>query len=201
MDVEVASFEKVQQIEDEMFTEGRVDDAGNLVFIRNDGTEVNAGRVSMLAAWPVGSVFINVSSTNPTVLLGGGVWERFSKGRVLVGVDEADADFDVPLETRGEKAVALTDPNQNAPHTHNVVPGGEHYHDYTDFWYNTIPSIDGVAVGSNNVVRAINEQLASQDRSTSPSAPHDHAVENSGGGGTHNNLQPLITVYMWLRTA
>lgn len=57
-------------------------------------------------AWPVGSVFISVVSTNPNTLLGYGTWTSIGAGRVLVGIDSGDADFDVVEETGGSKTVA-----------------------------------------------------------------------------------------------
>jgi microcystin-dependent protein len=37
---------------------------------------------------------------------------------------------------------------------------------------------------------------------SSPTTAATTAVnQNTGGGGAHNNLQPYVTVAMWLRTA
>lgn len=58
--------------------------------------------------WPVGSVFISVVPTNPATLLGFGTWVAFAQGRVLVGIDPTDPDWDTVLETRGEKLHILT---------------------------------------------------------------------------------------------
>jgi hypothetical protein len=54
-------------------------------------------------AFPVGSVFIAVVATNPATLLGYGTWSAFGTGRVLVGQDTGDVDFDVLEETGGSK--------------------------------------------------------------------------------------------------
>lgn len=40
-------------------------------------------------AYPIGSIYLSVNSTNPGTLFGG-IWEKFGKGRTLVGVDEDD---------------------------------------------------------------------------------------------------------------
>lgn len=41
--------------------------------------------------YPVGSIYISVSATNPATLFGVGTWEEVSKGRVLWGADDSHA--------------------------------------------------------------------------------------------------------------
>ena len=60
---------------------------------------------------PIGYIYISSDSTNPSTLGFAGTWERFAKGRVLVGVDENDTDFNTPLKTIGSKYLQA--------HTHN----------------------------------------------------------------------------------
>lgn len=52
--------------------------------------------------YPIGSVYINTTGTNPSTFLGG-TWQSFGAGRVLVGQDTSDTDFDTLLETGGSK--------------------------------------------------------------------------------------------------
>lgn len=55
------------------------------------------------SVWPVGSVFTCVVGTNPHALLGFGVWERFAKGRMLVGQDPDDSMFENAEQEAGAK--------------------------------------------------------------------------------------------------
>ena len=64
------------------------------------------------AAFPVGASFISVDSTNPATTLGYGTWAAFGAGKVLVGLDSGDADFDTVEETGGSKT---------ASYNHDVV--------------------------------------------------------------------------------
>ena len=59
-------------------------------------------------AFPVGSIYTSVLSTNPATLLGYGTWTSFAAGRVLVGRDASQAEFDTVEETGGAKAHTLT---------------------------------------------------------------------------------------------
>lgn len=69
-------------------------------------TELNsASGGDASAAWPVGSVFTSVVSTSPATLLGFGTWSAIAAGRVLVGLDSEDADFDTVEEAGGAKTV------------------------------------------------------------------------------------------------
>ena len=60
--------------------------------------------------YPIGSLYINTTGTNPSTFLGG-TWQSFGAGKVLVGQDTNDTDFDTLLETGGEKTVQLTTDN------------------------------------------------------------------------------------------
>ena len=53
--------------------------------------------------YPIGSLYISTLSTNPHTLLGTGTWTSFGAGRVLVGLNAADADFDTAEEIGGAK--------------------------------------------------------------------------------------------------
>lgn len=78
---------------------------------------MDSGGGSLSACWPVGSVFTSVVSTNPNTLLGFGTWAALAAGRVLVGLDAGDPDFDTVRETGGAKTVTLTEA-QIPSHTH-----------------------------------------------------------------------------------
>lgn len=55
------------------------------------------------AMWPVGSVYTAVVATNPATLLGFGTWSAFAAGKVLVGIDAGQTEFDTVEETGGAK--------------------------------------------------------------------------------------------------
>jgi hypothetical protein len=58
---------------------------------------------SLEVVWPVGSVFLSTMATNPATLMGFGTWQAFGAGRVLVGLDSGDVNFDAVEETGGSK--------------------------------------------------------------------------------------------------
>jgi microcystin-dependent protein len=118
-------------------------------------------------------VFIAVVSTSPATLLGGGTWQAFGAGRVLVGRDAADADFDTAEETGGAKTVTLTAAQMPA-HTHPQT------------------SPTSASGGSGDFAFDTNSSGASVDQNVTGS---------TGGGGAHSNVQPYIVVYMYKRTA
>ena len=80
------------------------------------------------ALYPVGALYTSTLSTNPGTLLGRGTWSAFGAGRVMVGHNAGDEDFDTPEETGGAKtssevvnhshSVTVTDSGHN--HTQNA---------------------------------------------------------------------------------
>lgn len=141
------------------------------------GIQGPAGDVS--GAWPIGSVFLSVVSTNPATLLGLGTWVQIAGGRMLVGQIGSDADFNTAEETGGEKTHVLTMP-EIPSHTHvQQLPGGQtgNYASGTR---------DTSAGGTGGTPSALADALSTQA---------------TGGGGAHNNMPPYLVVYIWKRTA
>lgn len=73
--------------------------------------------------YPIGSIYLSISSTNPGTLIGG-TWVSWGQGRVPVGVDTTDSDFNSVEKTGGEKK-----------HTMTIAELVEHDHDV--FFKNT----------------------------------------------------------------
>lgn len=78
--------------------------------------------------YPIGAIYMSVNNINPANLFGG-EWERWGKGKVVIGVDTEDSDFDEPELEGGNKEINLT--RENIPvHTHEVIPARDAL--YTD---------------------------------------------------------------------
>ncbi len=60
---------------------------------------------SLSTIYPVGCIYISTVSTNPATLFGMGTWVAFGAGRVLVGLDAGQTEFDTVEETGGAKIV------------------------------------------------------------------------------------------------
>ena len=85
--------------------------------------------LSVLSAYPIGSIYMSVNSTSPNSLFGG-TWERFANGRCLVGVNESDTDFSSAQKTGGEKAHTLLTsemPRHNHPLSYSITSGDNIY--------------------------------------------------------------------------
>ena len=137
-----------------------------------------AGASGITWQFPIGYVLIDTSNTNPASFLGYGTWQQFADGRVLVGIDSLQTEFDAMGETGGAKTHTLTTA-QIPSHIH----GGAGVN-YLSNGYNH----DGEIDGSRTVNPGDKDVLSSANYPT-------------GGGGAHNNLQPYIVVRFWKRTA
>lgn len=177
-----------------------VDDIIENVESLSDGSGFGSGAVQtvLMATYPVGSIYINASvATSPSILFGFGTWENFGAGRVLVGIDSADTDFDTQGETGGHKSLQSHIHTVNPPNT-DTTTAGNHSHTYSR-WSALIQN----AVNPVDQARFIVQGEGSD--STSTAGNHSHSVDiaqfNSGitGSGTSGNLQPYIVVNMWRR--
>lgn len=148
---------------------------------------------ALLAAYPVGSIYLNASNgTNPGTLLGFGTWVSLGAARVLIGVgtdtDGTNALTVAAGATGGEYKHSLTEA-ENAQHRHQVA-------------YATTATSGGLDAN-----RSINQNsgggLGNNDYylQGTTAEPNVGKTSQSGSGTAHNNIQPYIGVYMWKRTA
>ena len=128
--------------------------------------------------YPVGSIFMTVNNTNPGSYIENTVWEPWGQGRVVIGVDSNDADFNKALITGGEKKHTLTVAEMPA-HGHYYTPNRQF-----------VPKSNGAASvqGGNSYADIV--------RSSGGMSGTDETGDNQ----PHNNLPPYITCYMWRRT-
>ena len=130
------------------------------------------------AAYPVGSIYMNINATDPNTLLGFGSWSRFGEGKMLISQLSSDSDFDTGEETGGAKTHTLTIAEMPA---HDHPRGGHSTPGFTDDA--GTGGLEGY-MGGDTASGSFDARLASQ-----------------GGGAAHNNMPPYIVVYMWKRTA
>lgn len=149
-------------------------------------------QAALSALYPVGSIYINASSsTNPSTLLGFGTWTEFGAGRVMVGLNASDTLFDTLEETGGSKdAIAVS-------HTHtatSTVTDPGHIH--------SLPKVNGMynsGQGGRYDYVTGTEVFATGSATTGISVAT--SVASAGSSGTNANVQPYIVVKMWKRTA
>jgi hypothetical protein len=155
---------------------------------------------ALQAVYPVGSIYINASSsTNPATLLGFGTWTEFGAGRVLVGLNASDSLFDTLEETGGSKDAIVVS------HTHTATssvsdPGHLHQtgllaDDPSRMQFGS----GGVIAGLTGSVYTTGAGSLTQTVATGISV--STSIASTGSSGTNGNLQPYITVRMWKRTA
>jgi len=145
---------------------------------------------ALVGAYPVGSIYMNATvATNPATLLGFGTWVAFGAGKVPIGLDAGDADFDTIGETGGTKDAIIPTHNHTAVTTSTDAG---HQHTYTRY-----SQLQGGTGGSSFWVFSSTQNTGvGYAQITS-----DTTVANAGESATGKNLQPYVVVYMWKRTA
>lgn len=170
-------------------TKNYVDTRG---FITSTYNATYDAKPSLLQVYPVGSIYIAVSSTNPGTLFGG-TWAAFGTGRMPIGIDETNTQFDVVKETGGSNVSSSV-----VSHTHGVT--------ITDAGHNHLEN-------SNTATTGALAGWGARDTSTSTSAATGYYTASNttgisastanpaGSVSSFSIMNPYIVVYMWERTA
>lgn len=144
------------------------------------------GQTIINTAYPVGSIYISMSTIEPKVLFGVGEWERI-EDRFLIGAG-IDEDYSYLLgDTGGSYEVALT--TEELPtHSHDMV-----------YSTNNGASYSKATMGKDGSFS--DQQYLAFSNSAQEFKSYMVEISESGGGEAHENMPPFIAVYMWKRVA
>jgi hypothetical protein len=177
--------------------------------------------------YPVGAIFESIVGTDPATQLGYGTWAAFGAGRVIVGYDSGDGDFDTAEKTGGAKTVQASAQTFGgdalATHQHAAITAG------TPAGTNNAPAFTGsttttdqAGVGATQrgttsstlTLKAHTHTLtplgtvAAPAFTGSPLATHQHDAITAGTpsgtntpGAATSVVQSFIVAYRWVRTA
>ena len=126
------------------------------------------------AIFPIGQIVIKGDNEDYSNWLGF-TWERTAVGKVLVGIDSTDIDFNTIGKTGGEKTHTLSVPEMPR-HAHYIA---------SNLTNNPIGGID------RTIMYGVPESVE----------PTNYSSESTGNNQPHNNLQPYQVVAYWKRTA
>lgn len=133
--------------------------------------------------YPVGSIYMNVNSTNPGTLFGG-TWEQI-QGRFLLGMSSS-----YPAGSQGGEATHTLSTNEMPAHSHNL---SYHETDSNKSWSGNSVTKIGTAYSEDlGVDMALGANWGSLGYLI---------IDGTGGNQPHNNMPPYLSVYIWKRTA
>jgi len=172
----------------------------------NDNTSLINNMLNTV--YPVGSIYMSVNNTNPSTIFGG-TWVSWGAGKVPVGVNANETEFNSVEKTGGAKTHTLTI-QQIPSHGHSVSiassgscttsANGRHAHSL-DLINHCSTNGNGQVFGPTTSPTNYKTSEIVDHTHTVPNHTHTVNQSNAGGGQAHNNLQPYITCYMWKRTA
>lgn len=132
--------------------------------------------------YPVGKIIMSTKNVNPSTYLGFGTWTLWGAGKVPVGVNTADADFNTVEKTGGSKTQGL-----------RALIGATHNTPYRIGYLASAP-VKGKSYSYSTMGTTLVQNIAEKD--INHSTP---VVRTDGKDAT--TLQPYITCYMFKRTA
>lgn len=132
----------------------------------------------------VGKIIMDTANVNPATYLGFGTWQYWGSGRVPVGVDENDPDFDTVEKTSGNKYITLSAAIGACNNDSGTL--GYKAEGLTDYQVGNPPSYIVTGNGLSSV------------------GHWNHSTPVTDKNSTKREtctVQPSITCYMWKRVA
>lgn len=135
--------------------------------------------------YPIGSIYMNVNSTNPGTLFGG-TWKQI-QGKFLLGMSSS-----YPAGSQGGEASHTLTTEEMPSHGHNPANQSGYF---------------GFITNSKKVFEVGDMGVQSGSGRHYPYSTVEFDISRNsltgttGGGKSHNNMPPYLSIYIWKRTA
>ena len=145
-------------------------------------SQSDSGGIDILDIYPVGSIYMNATSSTSPATLFGGTWERIYE-KFLFGISQYSyQEYQVGV-TGGEEKHTLSI-NEMPIHDHNPILNTTEYTILdADIYHANNSDIESTGTGRRLINRISNSS------------------KKKGGGKAHNNMPPYYCVYMWERVS
>ena len=168
---------------------GKVSEYGNTLEISEDWDLRVYGKMLKSyvvdRVYPIGSIYMSVSSTSPATLFGG-TWTQL-KDRFLLGAGDTYSNGN----TGGSSTVTLTTA-QMPSHSHGSGASG--------YYFSTAKPLSTDSVGRRKMASGT-AAYATTASSSADDLGERSATGTAGSGSAHNNMPPYIVKYCWERIA
>ena len=172
--------------------------------------------------YPVGSIYMSMNATDPSVLFGGS-WDKLEDGRVLIGANDT---YSVGSTGGSFTHTLTTDELPAHSHSGSTASAGEHSHSkgtmrITGWAWGNSECFQTGGSGALKTVKKTGTRNRDSDYdarvtaieldtnfggwsgNTSSASAHSHSVSvgDTGGSRAHSIMQPYLAVHMWKRVA
>ena len=174
--------------------------------------------------YPVGSIYMSMNSTDPSILFGGS-WDKLEDGRVLIGANNT---YSVGSTGGSFTHTLTTDELPAHSHSGSTASAGAHTHTRgtMEIKGSFVNKSDGNALydggtGAFKVVKATEYTYRDDgghsgyptranftasdgwtgETSSNGNHVHTFTADNTGGSKAHSIMQPYLAVHMWKRVA
>jgi hypothetical protein len=187
------------------------------------GTSLNAGNIEYPISptsknlfdliYPVGAIYLSVTTTNPGTIFLGTTWVNTSEGKFLVGVGTGSdtngvpRGFNVEFNSGGEYQHTLTVPQMPSHNHDGIIEIPAHMglaarnltYLRSVIGVNSIP--DHESAGGAHEATGISPTGVPTRSGSGSKVGGQVNLTNSGNGAAHNVTPPSFGVYVWQRTA
>jgi hypothetical protein len=144
--------------------------------------------------YPVGSIYMSVRNVNPGTFLAGTTWVVWGTGRVPVGVDTGQSEFNTVEKTGGGKTSTNTNSGggTSGPTAITIDQMPSHTHGYKDLsaWSGNMRDNGNASTWAGDIESGNTDTVGGGQGHTHTTPNHQHTL---------SILQPYITCYMFKR--
>lgn len=193
-----AKYAKQEYLNEQESEEQKINDLYSKMLIATNGSSQITVNIEdlrkiineqILNSYPIGSIYISTSETNPSEFIGG-QWESYGQGRTLIGAGTGIDDNSTTMEFIANSV--------GGEYNHNLTISEMPKHFHKGLYYGG-PNNNLELTLDQGTKLGYKLQYYGSGEPSSVSSGSSNYTGYEGQSQSHNNIQPYIVTYMWKR--